>query len=98
MTHPYRCVESSTRSQGVTLTPGIPVVPMLAKHQVCPEVLKVLNGSSLHANTNTMANEPKFTKFPDGSTRVFSRNLLDTSEKHPEVPMLSRSLWHSPCF
>jgi DNA ligase 1 len=71
-----------------TLTPGIPVVPMLAKPtKSIQEVLKRLNGLRFTVEYKYDGERAQVHMLKDGTTKVFSRNLLDTSEKYPEVPM-----------
>jgi DNA ligase 1 len=71
-----------------TLTPGIPVVPMLAKPtKSIQEVLKRLNGLRFTVEYKYDGERAQVHMLADGTTRVFSRNLLDTSEKYPEVPL-----------
>jgi DNA ligase 1 len=71
-----------------TLTPGIPVAPMLAKPtKSVKEVLKRLNGLKFTVEYKYDGERAQIHMLADGTTRVFSRNLLDTSEKYPEVPM-----------
>jgi DNA ligase-1 len=71
-----------------TLTPGIPVAPMLAKPtKSIQEVLKRLNGLWFTCEYKYDGERAQVHLLPDGSTKVFSRNLLDTSEKYPEVPL-----------
>jgi DNA ligase-1 len=71
-----------------TLTPGIPVVPMLAKPTTSiQEVLKRLNGLRFTCEYKYDGERAQVHLLPNGKTRVFSRNLLDTSEKYPEVPL-----------
>jgi DNA ligase 1 len=71
-----------------TLTPGIPVEPMLAKPtKSIQEVLKRLNGQRFTCEYKYDGERAQVHMLEGGSTfKVFSRNLLDTSEKYPEVP------------
>ena len=69
------------------LSPGIPVEPMLAKPtKSIQEVLKRLNGQRFTCEYKYDGERAQVHMLPDGTTKVFSRNLLDTSEKYPEVP------------
>ena len=71
-----------------TLTPGIPVAPMLAKPtKSIQEVLKRLNGLRFTCEFKYDGERAQVHMQADGTTKVFSRNLLDTSEKFPEVPI-----------
>jgi len=71
-----------------TLQPGIPVAPMLAKPtKSIQEVLKRLNGVRFTCEYKYDGERAQVHLLPDGTTRVFSRSLLDTSEKYPEVPL-----------
>ena len=74
-----------------TLQPGIPVAPMLAKPtKSIQEVLKRLNGQLFTCEYKYDGERAQVHLLPDGTTKVFSRNLLDTSEKFPEVPEFVR--------
>lgn len=74
-----------------SLTPGIPVAPMLAKPtKSIQEVLKRLNGLKFTCEYKYDGERAQVHLLPDGTMRVFSRNLLDTSEKYPEVPLFVR--------
>ena len=67
--------------------PGIPVEPMLAKPtKSVQEVLKRLNGQEFTCEYKYDGERAQIHKTVDGKLKVFSRNLLDTSEKYPEVP------------
>ena len=71
-----------------TLTPGIPVAPMLAKPtKSIQEVLKRLNGLRFTCEFKYDGERAQVHMTSDGKTSVFSRSLLDTSEKFPEVPL-----------
>ncbi|GKY94815.1 hypothetical protein MPSEU_000446700 [Mayamaea pseudoterrestris] len=72
-----------------TLTPGVPVTPMLAKPtKSIQEVLKRLNGLRFTCEFKYDGERAQVHLLPGGTaTKVFSRNLLDTSEKYPEVPL-----------
>lgn len=71
-----------------TLKPGIPIEPMLAKPtKSIQEVLKRLNGVRFTCEYKYDGERAQVHLLPNGETRVFSRNLLDTSEKYPEVPL-----------
>jgi DNA ligase-1 len=71
-----------------TLTPGIPVAPMLAKPtKSIQEVLKRLNGLRFTCEFKYDGERAQVHMQSDGTTKVFSRSLLDTSEKFPEVPI-----------
>jgi DNA ligase 1 len=71
-----------------TLQPGIPVAPMLAKPtKSIQEVLKRLTGLRFTCEYKYDGERAQVHMLPDGTTKVFSRNLLDTSEKYPEVPI-----------
>ena len=60
---------------------------MLAKPtKSIQEVLKRLNGLRFTCEYKYDGERAQVHMLPDGTTRVFSRNLLDTSEKYPEVP------------
>jgi len=67
--------------------PGIPVEPMLAKPtKSIQEVLKRLNGQEFTCEYKYDGERAQIHRTPDGTLKVFSRNLLETSTKYPEVP------------
>jgi len=67
--------------------PGIPVEPMLAKPtKSIQEVLKRLSGQEFTCEYKYDGERAQIHKTPDGTLKVFSRNLLETSSKYPEVP------------
>ena len=71
-----------------TLTPGLPVTPMLAKPtKSIQEVLKRLNCLRFTCEFKYDGERAQVHMTSDGKTRVFSRSLLDTSDKFPEVPL-----------
>jgi len=71
-----------------TLTPGIPVAPMLAKPtKSVQDVLKRLNGLRFTCEYKYDGERAQVHMTPGGETKVFSRSLLNTSEKFPEVPL-----------
>ncbi len=68
--------------------PGIPVEPMLAKPtKSIQEVLKRLDGQEFTCEYKYDGERAQIHKTPDGALKVFSRNLLETSSKYPEVPI-----------
>ena len=68
--------------------PGIPVTPMLAKPtKSIQEVLKRLNGVTFTCEYKYDGERAQVHQLSDGSVKVFSRNLLETTEKYPEVPL-----------
>jgi len=70
-----------------TLTPGVPVAPMLAKPtKSILEVLTRLNGQRFTCEYKYDGERAQVHMLEDGSFRVYSRSLLDTSAKYPEVP------------
>ncbi len=70
------------------LTPGVPVGPMLAKPtKSVRDVLKRLDGMRFTLEYKYDGERAQVHMLPNGETRVFSRNLLDSSGKYPEVPL-----------
>jgi len=68
--------------------PGIPVEPMLAKPtKSIQEVLKRLDGQEFTCEYKYDGERAQIHKTNDGALKVFSRNLLETSGKYPEVPL-----------
>ena len=68
--------------------PGIPVVPMLAKPtKSIQEVLNRLDGVSFTCEYKYDGERAQIHKTASGELKVFSRNLLETSSKYPEVPL-----------
>ena len=68
--------------------PGIPVTPMLAKPtKSIQEVLNRLNGLAFTCEFKYDGERAQIHKTPDGKLKVFSRNLLETTSKYPEVPL-----------
>mmetsp|Transcript_14248 Transcript_14248/g.21588 ORF Transcript_14248/g.21588 Transcript_14248/m.21588 type:complete len:752 (+) Transcript_14248:170-2425(+) len=71
-----------------SLRPGNPVTPMLAKPtKSIQEVLKRLDGKRFTCEYKYDGERAQVHMQTDGVTKVFSRSLLDTSEKFPEVPL-----------
>jgi DNA ligase-1 len=68
-----------------SLTPGVPVGPMLAKPtKSIKDVLKRLDGMRFTLEYKYDGERAQVHMLPNGETRVFSRSLLDSSEKFPE--------------
>ena len=68
------------------LTPGVPVAPMLAKPtKSVLEVLKRLSGKRFTAEYKYDGERAQIHLSTTGESRVFSRNLLCTTEKYPEA-------------
>ncbi|GMI19873.1 hypothetical protein TrRE_jg9856 [Triparma retinervis] len=83
-------------SQHCHLTPGIPVEPMLAKPtKSVQEVLKRLNGQRFTCEYKYDGERVQVHLTEDGKVKCFSRNLLDTSDKFPEVPPFVREACES---
>jgi len=71
-----------------TLRPGLPVEPMLAKPtKSIQEVLKRLSGKRFTCEFKYDGERAQVHLNRNGETNVFSRSLLDTSQKFPEVPL-----------
>eukprot|EP00804_Cyclotella_cryptica_P014529 CCRYP_004825-RA/>CCRYP_004825-RA protein AED:0.05 eAED:0.05 QI:141/1/1/1/0.75/0.8/5/558/998 len=85
------CVPLQELHKACNLTPGIPVAPMLAKPtKSVVDVLKRLNGLRFTCEYKYDGERAQVHMTPDGKTKVFSRSLLNTSEKFPEVPLYVR--------
>ena len=70
-----------------SLMPGIPVEPMLAKPtKSVGEVLKRLEGQRFTLEYKYDGERVQVHQTEAGAVKCFSRNLLDTSDKFPEVP------------
>ena len=81
-------VPLSQLNKECTLRPGMPVEPMLAKPtKSIQEVLKRLNGKRFTCEFKYDGERAQVHMDKKGVTKVFSRSLLDTSEKYPEVPL-----------
>ena len=93
----------STLCQGALTTPlwnlhtkcalgvGVPVFPMLAKPtKSVDEVLKRLSGKAFTCEHKYDGERFQAHLASDGSVRVFSRNLQDTTKKWPEVAAVLR--------
>ncbi|GMI37449.1 hypothetical protein TeGR_g12628, partial [Tetraparma gracilis] len=75
-----------------SLTPGVPVEPMLAKPtKSVQEVLKRLEGQRFTLEYKYDGERVQVHQTEDGGVKCFSRNLLDTSDKFPEVPGFVRA-------
>jgi len=71
-----------------SFSPGLPVEPMLAKPtKSVQEVLKRLNGKMFTCEYKYDGERAQVHMSPDGVTKVFSRSLLNTTGKFPEVPL-----------
>jgi DNA ligase-1 len=74
-----------------TLTPGVPVGPMLAKPtKSIKEVLKRLDGVRFTLEYKYDGERAQVHLLSNGKMCAFSRSLLDSSEKFPEVPLYCR--------
>lgn len=72
----------------VKIAPGVPVEPMLAKPtKSVLEVLKRLNGCRFTCEYKYDGERAQVHMLSSGETKCFSRSLLNTSEKFPEVPL-----------
>jgi DNA ligase-1 len=81
-------VPLSRLHEACSFQPGIPVVPMLAKPtKSIQEVLSRLNGLKFTCEYKYDGERAQVHKTADGTLKVFSRNLLETSAKYPEVPL-----------
>jgi len=81
-------VPLSQLHEACSFQPGIPVVPMLAKPtKSIQEVLNRLNGLTFTCEYKYDGERAQVHKTADGKLKVFSRNLLETSGKYPEVPV-----------
>lgn len=70
------------------LNPGLPVEPMLAKPtKSVLDALKRLNGQRFTCEYKYDGERAQVHMLDSGETKVFSRSLLNTTEKYPEVPL-----------
>ncbi|KAK9829240.1 hypothetical protein WJX72_004715 [[Myrmecia] bisecta] len=69
-----------------TLTPGVPLKPMLAKiSEGIPDVLKQLKGEAFLAEYKYDGQRAQIHMLPDRSVRIFSRNCDDKTTAFPDV-------------
>ncbi|PWA99704.1 DNA LIGASE 6 [Artemisia annua] len=73
-------------SATLSMVPGIPIKPMLAKiTNGVPQVLKLFHGKALTCEFKYDGQRAQIHKLSDGSIRVFSRNGDDTTSRFPDV-------------
>ncbi|GJW09579.1 DNA ligase 6 isoform X1 [Tanacetum coccineum] len=73
-------------SATLSMVPGIPIKPMLAKiTNGVPQVLKLFHGKALTCEFKYDGQRAQIHKLYDGSIRVFSRNRDDTTSRFPDV-------------
>ena len=79
-----------------SLQPGCPVSPMLAKPtKSVLEVLKRLNNQRFTCEYKYDGERAQVHMKEDGTTSVFSRNLLETTDKYCEVPLYVKEASHN---
>ncbi|KAK9066931.1 hypothetical protein SSX86_014255 [Deinandra increscens subsp. villosa] len=73
-------------SETLSMVPGIPIKPMLAKiTNGVPQVLKLFQGKALTCEFKYDGQRAQVHKLADGSIRVFSRNGEETTSRFPDV-------------
>ncbi|XP_023761536.1 DNA ligase 6 isoform X1 [Lactuca sativa] len=73
-------------SSTLSMLPGIPIKPMLAKiTNGIPQVLKLFQGKAFTCEFKYDGQRAQIHKLPDGSIRVFSRNGDETTSRFPDL-------------
>ncbi|KAD4888374.1 hypothetical protein E3N88_20447 [Mikania micrantha] len=73
-------------SETLSMVPGIPIKPMLAKiTNGIPQVLKLFQGKAFSCEFKYDGQRAQIHKLSDGSIRVFSRNGDETTSRFPDV-------------
>ncbi|KAI7749025.1 hypothetical protein M8C21_009931 [Ambrosia artemisiifolia] len=73
-------------SETLSMVPGIPIKPMLAKiTNGVPQVLKLFQGKALTCEFKYDGQRAQVHKLADGSIHVFSRNGDETTSRFPDV-------------
>ncbi|KAJ9562234.1 hypothetical protein OSB04_007394 [Centaurea solstitialis] len=73
-------------SETLSMVPGIPIKPMLAKiTNGIPQVLKLFQGKALTCEFKYDGQRAQIHKLADGSVRVFSRNGDESTFRFPDV-------------
>ncbi|KAL4582488.1 hypothetical protein LXL04_007038 [Taraxacum kok-saghyz] len=73
-------------SSTLSMVPGIPIKPMLAKiTNGIPQVLKLFQGKAFTCEYKYDGQRAQIHKLPDGSIHVFSRNGDETTSRFPDL-------------